>query len=393
MEFRRITGLPPYVFTIIDGLKIEARRAGQDVIDLGFGNPDLPSPPVAVEKLAEAARNPRNHRYSSSRGIPKLREAVADLYIRRFGVALDPEREVLATIGAKEGFSHLMWVLLGPGDSALVPAPSYPIHIWGPLFAGAGVQYIPMGGDGGRDLIGEITEAIDSSWPRPRVLVVSFPHNPTTTCVDLDFFQRLVDLAKEKEIVVVHDNAYAELGFDGFQPPSILQAEGAKDVAVELYSMTKSFSMAGWRVAYMVGNAEIIAALQKLKSYLDYGAFQPVQIAATVTLNEDKEHPAEVQKLYQRRRDALCDGLARIGWEMEPPRGTMFAWAPIPEPYREMGSVEFCSFLVREAQVATSPGVGFGPGGEGHVRFALIENEQRIGQGIRNLKRALTKLG
>lgn len=392
MEFRRITGLPPYVFTIIDGLKVEARRAGQDVIDLGFGNPDLPSPEVAVEKLAEAARNSRNHRYSSSRGIPKLREAVADLYIRRFGVALDPEREVLATIGAKEGFSHLMWVLLGPGDSALVPAPSYPIHIWGPLFAGAGVQYIPMG-DTGSDLIGEITEAIDSSWPRPRVLVVSFPHNPTTRCVDLDFFQRLVDLAKEKEIVIVHDNAYAELGFDGFQPPSILQAEGAKDVAVELYSMTKSFSMAGWRVAYMVGNAEIVAALQKLKSYLDYGAFQPVQIAATVTMNEDQDHPAEVQKVYQKRRDALCDGLARIGWEMEPPKGTMFAWAPIPEPYREMGSVEFCSFLVREAHVATSPGVGFGPGGEGHVRFALIENEQRIGQGIRNLKRALTKLG
>jgi alanine-synthesizing transaminase len=392
LEFRRITGLPPYVFTIIDGLKIEARRAGQDVIDLGFGNPDLPSPQVAVDKLAEAAQNARNHRYSSSRGIPKLREAVADLYIRRFGVALDPEREILATIGAKEGFSHLMWVLLGPGDSALVPAPSYPIHIWGPLFAGAGVQYIPMG-DSGSDLIGEITEAIDSSWPRPRVLVVSFPHNPTTRCVDLDFFQRLVDLAKEKEIVIVHDNAYAELGFDGFQPPSILQAEGAKDVAVELYSMTKSFSMAGWRVAYMVGNAEIVAALQKLKSYLDYGAFQPVQIAATVTMNEDQEHPAEVQRIYQKRRDALCDGLARIGWEMEPPKGTMFAWAPIPEPYREMGSVEFCSFLVREAQVATSPGVGFGPGGEGHVRFALIENEQRIGQGIRNLKRALTKLG
>ncbi|HYI61807.1 MAG TPA: aminotransferase class I/II-fold pyridoxal phosphate-dependent enzyme [Acidimicrobiales bacterium] len=392
MEFRRISDLPPYVFTIIDGLKVAARREGEDVIDLGFGNPDLPSPEIAVEKLAEAARNSRNHRYSSSRGLPKLREAVADLYIRRFGVALDPEREVLATIGAKEGFSHLMWVLLGPGDSALVPSPSYPIHIWGPLFAGAGVQYIPMGG-GDRDLIGEITEAIDSAWPRPRVLVVSFPHNPTTTCVDLDFFQALVDLAREKEIFVVHDNAYAELGFDGFQPPSILQAEGAKEVAVELYSMTKSFSMAGWRMAYLVGNAEVVAALQKLKSYLDYGAFQPIQIAATVTLNEDQDHPREVQEIYQRRRDTLCDGLARVGWEMDPPRGTMFAWAPIPEPYREMGSVEFCSFLVREAHVATSPGVGFGPGGEGHVRFALIENEQRIGQGIRNLKRALTKLG
>ncbi|HXH59193.1 aminotransferase class I/II-fold pyridoxal phosphate-dependent enzyme [Iamia sp.] len=392
MEFRRISSLPPYVFTIIDGLKVAARRNGQDVIDLGFGNPDLPSPQVAVEKLSEAAHNARNHRYSSSRGIPKLREAVADLYIRRFGVALDPEREILTTIGAKEGFSHLMWVLLGPGDSALVPSPSYPIHIWGPLFAGAGVQYIPMGG-GDRDLIGEITEAIDSAWPRPRVLVVSFPHNPTTTCVDLDFFGRLVDLAREKEIVIVHDNAYAELGFDGYRPPSILQAEGAKDVAVELYSMTKSFSMAGWRVAYLVGNAEIVAALQKLKSYLDYGTFQPVQIAATVTLNEAQDHPTEVQRIYQRRRDTLCDGLHRIGWQMSPPQGTMFAWAPIPEPYREMGSVEFCSFLVREAQVATSPGVGFGPGGEGYVRFALIENEQRIGQGVRNLKRALTKLG
>jgi alanine-synthesizing transaminase len=392
MEFRRISSLPPYVFTIIDGLKVAARRDGHDVIDLGFGNPDLPSPEIAVEKLAEAAHNARNHRYSSSRGLPKLREAVADLYIRRFGVALDPEREVLTTIGAKEGFSHLMWVLLGPGDSALVPSPSYPIHIWGPLFAGAGVQYIPMT-DGDRDLLGEITEAIDSAWPRPRVLVVSFPHNPTTTCVDLDFFQRLVDLAREKEILIVHDNAYAELGFDGYQPPSILQAEGAKDVAVELYSMTKSFSMAGWRVAYLVGNADVVAALQKLKSYLDYGTFQPIQIAATVTLNEAQDHPAEVQEVYQRRRDALCDGLHRIGWEMDPPMGTMFAWAPIPEPYREMGSVEFCSFLVREAQVATSPGVGFGPGGEGFVRFALIENEQRIGQGIRTLKKALTKLG
>jgi len=392
MEFRRISSLPPYVFTIIDGLKVDARRDGHDVIDLGFGNPDLPSPEIAVEKLSEAAHNARNHRYSSSRGLPKLREAVADLYIRRFGVALDPEREVLTTIGAKEGFSHLMWVLLGPGDSALVPSPSYPIHIWGPLFAGAGVQYIPMA-DGHRDLLGEITEAIDSAWPRPRVLVVSFPHNPTTTCVDLDFFQRLVDLAREKEILVVHDNAYAELGFDGYQPPSILQADGAKEVAVELYSMTKSFSMAGWRVAYLVGNADVVAALQKLKSYLDYGAFQPIQIAATVTLNEAQDHPAEVQEIYQRRRDALCDGLHRIGWEMDPPMGSMFAWAPIPEPYREMGSIEFCSFLVREAQVATSPGVGFGPGGEGFVRFALIENEQRIGQGIRNLKRALTKLG
>jgi alanine-synthesizing transaminase len=391
MEFRRITNLPPYVFTIIDGLKVEARRAGVDVVDLGFGNPDLPSPEVAVEKLAEAAHNSRNHRYSSSRGIPKLREAVADLYMRRFGVALDPEREIISTIGAKEGFSHLMWVLLEPGDAALVPSPSYPIHIWGPLFAGAQVREIPMSTDA--DFFENIQEAYEYSWPKPRVIVLSFPHNPTTACVDLDFFQRVVDFAREKDVVIVHDNAYAELGFDGYEPPSILQAEGAKECAVELYSMTKSFSMAGWRVAYLVGNEQVVQALAKLKSYLDYGTFQPIQIAATVTLNEDPEHPREVQPIYQARRDALCDGLARIGWEITPPKGTMFAWAPIPEPYREMGSVEFASFLVREAEVATSPGVGFGPGGDGHVRFALIENEQRIHQAMRGLKRALTKLG
>ena len=391
MEFRRITNLPPYVFTIIDSLKVEARRDGIDVIDLGFGNPDLPSPAVAVEKLAEAALNSRNHRYSSSRGIPKLREAVADLYLRRFGVALDPDREVISTIGAKEGFSHLMWVLLQPGDAALVPSPSYPIHIWGPHLAGADVREIPISTD--TDFFENIQEAYEYSWPKPRVIVLSFPHNPTTACVDVDFFQRVVDFAREKNVIIVHDNAYAELGFDGYEPPSILQAQGAKECAVELYSMTKSFSMAGWRVAYLVGNAEIVQALAKLKSYLDYGTFQPIQIAATVTLNEDPGHPKKVQHIYQARRDVLCDGLNRIGWEIEPPRGTMFAWAPIPEPYRELGSIEFASFLVREAQVATSPGVGFGPGGDGHVRFALIENEQRIHQAVRNLRKTLTKLG
>jgi alanine-synthesizing transaminase len=391
VEFRRITNLPPYVFTIIDGLKVAARRAGEDVIDLGFGNPDLPSPPTAVDKLCEAVRNPRNHRYSASRGIPKLREAVTELYRRRFGVDLDPETEAITTIGAKEGFSHLMWVLLQPGDAALVPSPSYPIHIWGPLFAGAEVREIPVGT--GEDFFGNVQQSYRFSWPRPRVIVLSFPHNPTTTCVDLAFMQRMVDFARENEVLLVHDNAYAELGFDGFRPPSILQADGAKECAVELYSMTKAFSMAGWRMAYLVGKAEVVQALAKLKSYLDYGAFQPVQIAATVTLNEDPGHPERVQAIYQSRRDALCGGLARIGWEVEPPRGTMFVWAPIPEPYRELGSVEFASMLVKEAKVATSPGVGFGPGGDGHVRFALIENEQRIGQGVRNLRRALTKLG
>jgi alanine-synthesizing transaminase len=391
MEFRRITNLPPYVFTVIDGLKVAARRAGEDVIDLGFGNPDLPSPPTAVDKLCEAVRNPRNHRYSASRGIPKLRQAVADLYERRFGVTLDPETEAITTIGAKEGFSHLMWVLLQPGDAALVPSPSYPIHIWGPLFAGADVREIPVGT--GEDFFENVQQSYRFSWPRPRVIVLSFPHNPTTTCVDLAFMQRMVDFARENEVLLVHDNAYAELGFDGFRPPSILQADGAKECAVELYSMTKAFSMAGWRMAYLVGKPEVVQALAKLKSYLDYGAFQPIQIAATVTLNEDPEHPERAQAIYQSRRDALCDGLARIGWEVEPPRGTMFVWAPIPEPYRDLGSVEFASMLVREAKVATSPGIGFGPGGDGHVRFALIENSQRIGQGVRNLRRALTKLG
>jgi alanine-synthesizing transaminase len=391
MEFRRITNLPPYVFTVIDGLKVAARRAGEDVIDLGFGNPDLPSPPTAVDKLCEAVRNPRNHRYSASRGIPKLRQAVADLYERRFGVTLDPETEAITTIGAKEGFSHLMWVLLQPGDAALVPSPSYPIHIWGPLFAGADVREIPVGT--GEDFFENVQQSYRFSWPRPRVIVLSFPHNPTTTCVDLAFMQRMVDFALENEVLLVHDNAYAELGFDGFRPPSILQAAGAKECAVELYSMTKAFSMAGWRMAYLVGKPEVVQALAKLKSYLDYGAFQPIQIAATVTLNEDPDHPERAQAIYQSRRDALCDGLARIGWEVEPPRGTMFVWAPIPEPYRDLGSVEFASMLVREAKVATSPGIGFGPGGDGHVRFALIENSQRIGQGVRNLRRALTKLG
>jgi len=391
VELRRITNLPPYVFTIIDGLKVEARRAGADVIDLGFGNPDLPSPQVAVDKLCEAARNPRNHRYSASRGIPKLREAVAALYQRRFGVTLDPDTEVISTIGAKEGFSHLMWVLLQPGDAALVPSPSYPIHIWGPLFAGADVREIPIGTD--EDFFAGVQEAYRWSWPHPRVIVLSFPHNPTTACVDLDFMQRMVDFARESDVILVHDNAYAELGFDGFRPPSILQADGAKECAVELYSMTKSFSMAGWRMAYLVGNATVVQALAKLKSYLDYGVFQPIQIAATVTMNERPDQPTEAQRVYQSRRDALCDGLGRIGWEVTPPKGTMFVWAPIPEPYREMGSVEFASYLVKEAKVATSPGLGFGPGGDGHVRFALIENEQRIQQAVRNLRRTLTKLG
>ena len=397
MEFRRINGLPPYVFAHIDALKLGARRAGQDVVDLAFGNPDIPSPAVAVEKLTEAAHNPRNHRYSASRGIPKLRQAIAARYERQFGVELDPDTEVVATIGAKEGLSHLMWVLLGPGDSALVPSPSYPIHIYAPLFAGADVRHVRFEDPGATEGVPEaffanLMEAWESSWPKPRVIVLSFPHNPTTACVDLDWMRRIVDFAREHEIVLVHDFAYADIAFDGYKPPSILEVPGAKDVAVELYSMTKSFSMAGWRMAFMVGNAEVVAALTKLKSYLDYGAFQPIQIAAIVAMNEAPDYPTEVNEIYRSRRDALCDGLNRIGWNLTPPKATMFVWAPIPEPYREMGSLEFSSFLVSEAEVATSPGVGFGPGGDSHVRFALIENEQRIGQAVRNLRRALTKL-
>ncbi|HUC05099.1 MAG TPA: aminotransferase class I/II-fold pyridoxal phosphate-dependent enzyme [Acidimicrobiales bacterium] len=403
MEFRRINGLPPYVFATINDLKAASRRAGNDVIDLGFGNPDLPSPEVAVEKLAEAAHNARNHRYSASRGIPKLRSAIADLYDRKFGVALDPDTEVVTTIGAKEGFSHLMWVLVGPGDTALVPSPSYPIHIWGPLFAGADVRQVRLRGprlpvdgvapDPGEEFFEGLMHAWEESWPKPRVIVLSFPHNPTTACVDLHFMERLVAFAREHEIVLVHDFAYADLGFDGYEPPSILQVPGAKDVAVEIYTMTKSFSMAGWRVGFVVGNAEIVQALTKMKSYLDYGTFQPIQIAAIVAMNEAPDYPAELNTIYKSRRDALCTGLNRIGWNLVPPKGTMFVWAPIPEPYREMGSLEFAKYLITEADVATSPGIGFGPGGDEHVRFALIENEQRIGQAVRNLRAALTKLG
>jgi len=391
VEFRRITGLPPYVFAAINKLRDDARHAGEDVIDLGFGNPDIPSPPAAVEKLVEAARNPRNHRYSSSRGLANLRLAVANLYLRRFGVELDPETEVVFTIGAKEGLSHLMWVLLGPGDTALVPSPSYPIHIYAPLFAGAEVRQVRLGPN--VDFFANLVESWEEVWPRPKVIVFSFPHNPTTECVDMEWMQRIVDFAREHEIMLVHDFAYSDTSFDGYEPPSVLQVPGAKEVAVELYTLTKSFSMAGWRVAFAVGNQEAIAALTKLKSYLDYGTFQPIQIASIVAMNEAADYPKHVNAIYKSRRDVLVDGLNRIGWPVSKPRGTMFVWAPVPEPYAEMGSLEFSKYLVKEANVATSPGMGFGNGGEGYVRFALVENDQRIAQAVRNLRRGLTKLG
>jgi alanine-synthesizing transaminase len=391
VRLRRVDSLPPYVFATINELKLELRRAGEDVIDLGFGNPDLPSPEPAVEKLREAVLNPRNHRYSSSRGIPNLRRAICALYERRFGVELDPESQALTTIGAKEGLAHLMWVLLQPGDAAVVPGPSYPIHLFAPVFAGAVVEQAAIGQD--EDLFANVVDAFERSRPRPRVLVLSFPHNPTTAVVDADFMQRVVDFARERELVVVHDFAYADIAFDGHVPPSILQAEGAAEVAVELYTLTKSFSMAGWRVGFVVGNAEVVQALARLKSYLDYGTFQPIQIAAIVAMNEAPEYPAEVCEVYRSRRDALCDGLARIGWPIQRPRGTMFAWAPIPKPYRGVGSLEFAVKLAREARVAVSPGIGFGTRGDGHVRFALVENEQRIGQAVAGLRRALPDLG
>ena len=386
MEFRRIPGLPPYVFTIIDGLKIEARRAGRDIVDLGFGNPDIPSPDIAVEKLAEAARNSRNHRYSASRGIPKPSRRAGTRRVRRhldLTAGLPPS--------GQEGFSHLMWVLLQPGDAALVPSPSYPIHIWGPYFAGADAREVSVGD--GEDYISNVIEAWEYGWPKPRVVVCSFPHNPTTATVELADLQRLVDWARERDVVVVHDFAYADLAFDGWTPPSVLQCDGAMDCAVELYSMTKSFSMAGWRMAFLLGNAEVVGALTKLKSYLDYGTFQPIQIAATVTFNEASEYPAEVNAVYESRRNALCDGLDRIGWQVPRPKGSMFLWAPIPEPYRHLGSIDFAKKLITDCDVAVSPGVGFGTGGDGFVRFALIENEQRISQAMRGIRRGLTELG
>jgi alanine-synthesizing transaminase len=386
MQFRRVDSLPPYAFAEVERLKLELRRAGEDVIDLGFGNPNVPPPDVAVEKLREAALLPRNHRYSTSRGLPNLRGAVCELYRDRYGVELDPEREATLALGAKEGFVHLLWVLLGPGDAALVPSPSYPIHLFAPVFAGASVLRVGVGP--GVDFAANVEEAYERELPKPRVLVCSFPHNPTTACAEPALLQRLVDFARERELVLVHDFAYADLAFDGHRPPSVFEAEGARDVAVELYSLTKGFSLAGWRIAFVLGRPDVIAALARLKSYLDYGSFQPLQIAATVALREAREHPTETAAVYEGRRDALCDGLARIGWEVERPRGTMFVWARIPS---EEPSYDFALRLLREAKVAVSPGSGFGPDGEGYVRFALVENEQRIAQAVRGIRSVLRR--
>jgi alanine-synthesizing transaminase len=382
-EFRRVDALPPYAFAEVERLKLELRRSGEDVIDLGFGNPDVAPPEVAVEKLREAALLPRNHRYSSSRGLPNLRAAVSELYRDRYGVELDPETEITMSLGAKEGLVHLLWVLLGPGDVALVPSPSYPIHLFAPGFAGAAVQRVPA-----LDFVAGVEEAWEASQPRPRVLLCSFPHNPTTAVADRAELQRLVDFARERELVLVHDFAYADLGFDGYRPPSIFEAEGAKEVAVELYSLTKGFSLAGWRIAFVAGRADVVGALARLKSYLDYGSFQPLQIAATVALREARDRPAEVAAVYEGRRNALCDGLSRAGWDVARPQATMFVWARIPTG--ELAQ-DFAVRLLREAHVAVSPGSGFGADGEGYVRFALVENEQRIAQAVRGIRKALAQ--
>ncbi|MFP4194796.1 MAG: aminotransferase class I/II-fold pyridoxal phosphate-dependent enzyme [Desulfobacterales bacterium] len=385
--FARLNRLPPYVFAAVNELKMELRHAGKDIVDLGMGNPDLGTPEHIVDKLVEAAQKPHNHRYSASMGIRKLRMAIADWYKRRFDVDIDYETEAIATIGAKEGISHLMLVTTGPGDVVFSPNPTYPIHPYSAIISGADVRYIPLGPD--TDFFENLMNATRHTWPKPKVMVLSFPHNPTTEVVDLDFFQKIADFAKEHDIFVIHDLAYADIVFDGYRPPSFLQAKGAKDVGVEFFSLSKSYSMPGWRVGFCVGNTEAVAALKRIKSYLDYGIFQPIQIASIIALNGPQECVAETCNTYKERRDALIRGLARAGWEIPPPRATMFVWGKIPEPYREMGSLEFSKKLIKEANVAVSPGVGFGEYGDEYVRFALIENNMRIKQAVRGIKKAL----
>jgi alanine-synthesizing transaminase len=383
-RFARLDRLPPYVFATVNELKMECRRAGEDIIDMGMGNPDLSTPPHIVEKMVEAARKAHNHRYSASMGITRLRSAIADWYGRRYDVYIDPEREAIVTIGVKEGMSHLVLVTIRPGDVVFTPTPTYPIHPYSAIISGGDVRGIPVGP--GNDFLANLVEATRQTWPKPKVLIISYPHNPTTEVVDLDFFEKIVAYAKEHDIMVIHDFAYADLTFDGYQAPSFLQAEGARDVGVEFFSMSKSYSMPGWRVGFCVGNPEIIFALKRIKSYLDYGIFQPLQIASIIALNEDQGCVAEIRDTYRERRDALIAGLGRIGWEIPSPKGTMFVWARIPEQFRHMGSVEFSKFLIREAKVAVSPGLGFGNYGDDFVRFALIENAMRINQAVRGIR-------
>ncbi len=387
--FGRIKRLPPYVFAIVNTMKIEARRRGEDIIDLGMGNPDQATPQHIVDKLIEAAQNPKNHRYSASKGITKLRTAICDWYKRRYDVDLDPESETVVTIGSKEGLSHLALATVEPGDVVLTTTPAYPIHPYAVIIAGGEVRSIPLRKDS--DFFSDMQEAYKNTWPRPKMLIINFPNNPTTTVVNLAFFQKIADFARENNIIVVHDLAYADLNFDGYRAPSFLQAKGAKDVGVEFFSLTKSYNMAGWRVGFCCGNKDVVGALIKIKSYLDYGMFQPIQIASIIALNGPQECVKDICGMYRSRRDVLVEGLDKAGWHIEKPKATMFVWAEIPEPFKKMGSLEFSKHLIKEAGVAVSPGIGFGEYGDGHVRFALIENEHRLRQAVKGIKQALQK--
>jgi alanine-synthesizing transaminase len=388
-QFHRISRLPPYVFNIVNELKAKARAAGEDIIDFGMGNPDQPTPAHIVNKMLEATRREDTHRYSVSKGIPRLRKAICNWYKNRFNVDLDPETEAIVTIGSKEGMAHLALATLGPGDIVLVPNPAYPIHPYGVVIAGADLRHVPL--VPGVDFFDELHKAIIDSWPKPKMLILNFPGNPTSQCVELDFFEKIIAVAKEHNIWVVHDIAYADLVFDGYKAPSILQIEGAKDIAVEFFSLSKSYNMPGWRVGFMCGNKELVAALARIKSYLDYGTFTPIQIAAITALEGPQACVAEIADMYRKRRDVLCDGLTATGWPVEKPKATMFVWAPIPVAYREMGSLEFSKKLLAEAKVAVSPGIGFGQYGDDHVRFGLIENEHRTRQAIRGIRNMMKK--
>ena len=384
-RFPRIERLPPYVFNVIGEMRQKARAAGEDVIDFSMGNPDQPTPDHIVKKLVETANREDTHRYSQSKGIPRLRRAMANWYKTRYDVDLDPESEVITTIGSKEGLAHLAMATLGPGDAVLVPNPAYPIHPYGFVIAGADIRHVPL--LPGQDFFVELVKAIETSWPRPKMLVLNFPANPTAMCVELDFFEKVVEIAREHNIWVIQDIAYADIVFDGYVAPSILQVQGAKEIAVEFFSLSKSYNMPGWRVGFAAGNKELIGALARIKSYLDYGTFTPIQVAAIAALEGDQDCVNDIRDMYQSRRDVLCEGLNALGWPVEKPKATMFVWAKIPEQYLEMGSLEFAKKLIRDANVAVSPGIGFGQYGDDHVRFALIENEHRTRQALRNIKR------
>jgi alanine-synthesizing transaminase len=383
-EFSRIQRLPPYVLGIVNELKHEARRRGEDIIDFGLGNPDMPTPKHIVDKLIEAAQKESNHRYSLSRGIYKLRLAITDWYKRNHDVDLDPNSEAIATIGSKEGIAHLAMAITSPGDSILVPTPTYPIHTYAFILANADVIHVPLGPD--MDFFEALLDAFKSNLPRPKVMVINFPHNPTTQVVDIDFFEKVVTFAKEHDLIVIHDFAYGDIVFDGYRAPSFLQVPGAKEVGIEFFSLSKSYNMPGWRVGFAVGNSEIIHALARIKSYQDYGMFQPIQIAATVALNGPRDCVEEIRDTYQHRRTVVCESLNRIGWVVTPPKATMMVWAEIPDRFKKMGSLEFCKLLLEQAKVAVAPGIGFGEGGDHFVRFSLVENEHRIRQAVRGIR-------